>query len=143
MTDRLERESVRSVLFVCVENACRSQMAEGFARALAPSLRVASAGTRPAERVEPKAVEVMREVGIDISCQRPKALADCDVAAYDYVITMGCGAAGVCPAGFLGVTEDWDIPDPRGKSLEEFRRVRDLIREKVEELLARMEKEAG
>jgi len=126
---------LKSVLFVCIENSCRSQMAEGFARTLASfPVRVASAGTRPAERVDKSAVEVMREQGIDISHQVPK-LIDLDaVENYDYVITMGCGAEGICPAGFLGVSDDWQIPDPKGAGIEEFRRVRNLIRTRVEQL---------
>jgi len=131
-----------SVLFVCVENACRSQMAEGFARALAGfPLRVASGGTRPARMVDPNAVAVMKEVGIDIAERAPKSVGLAEVGEYDYVVTMGCGADGICPAGFIGTSVDWGIPDPRGKGISEFRRVRDLIRDRVEELLERIVKE--
>ena len=133
---------MKSVLFVCVENSCRSQMAEGFARAHATfPLRVGSAGTAPAAQVNPTAVAVMAEVGIDISRQRPKPIDRGTVGSYDYVITMGCGAEGVCPAGFLGVSAEWHIPDPTGRGIEEFRRVRDLIRARVDELLDEIVKE--
>ena len=133
---------MKSVLFVCVENACRSQMAEGFARAVAKfPLRVASAGTRPDSRVDPNAVAVMAEVGIDISGQVPKLIDIGSVADYDYVIIMGCSAQGICPANFLGVTADWNIPDPKGMGIEEFRRVRDLIRAHVDTLLNEIAKE--
>ncbi|HDL85700.1 MAG TPA: arsenate reductase ArsC [Candidatus Acetothermia bacterium] len=127
---------MKSILFVCIENSCRSQMAEGFARAIADfPMCVASAGTRPALRVDQGAVEVMRELGIDISRQVPKPIDLKAVENYDYVITMGCGADGICPASFLGVSDDWKIPDPKGKGIEEFRRVRDLIRTKVDALI--------
>jgi len=117
-------------------------MAEGFARTLADfPLRVASAGTRPAERVDQNAVEVMREIGIDISHKVPKMIDLEAVEDYDYVITMGCGAEGICPAGFIGVSDDWQIPDPKGKGIEEFRRVRDLIRARVEELVMTMKED--
>ncbi len=133
---------MKSVLFVCVENSCRSQMAEGFARARAPfPLRIASAGTNPAPLVNPTATAVMAEVGIDISGQTPKLIALGEVGGYDYVITMGCGADRICPAGFIGVNADWNVPDPKGKGIEEFRRVRDLIRTRVDELLNEIAKE--
>ncbi len=133
---------MKSVLFVCIGNSCRSQMAEGFARALADlPLRVASAGTRPDFRVDPNAVAAMAELGIDISGRVPKPIDLGSVADYDYVITMGCGAEGICPAGFIGTSIDWGIPDPKGRDLVEFRRVRDIIRDKVEELLERIAKE--
>ncbi len=133
---------MKSVLFVCVENSCRSQMAEGFARVRAVfPLRATSAGTRPARVVDPNAIAVMAEIGIDISEQIPKLIKLVDVGGYDYVITMGCGAEGICPAGFLGINTDWNIPDPTGKGIEEFRRVRDLIRTRVDELLGEIAKE--
>jgi len=94
-------------------------MAEGFARAFADfPLRVASAGTCPALRVDQSAVEVMRELGIDISRQVPKFIDLKTVGKYDCVITMGCGADGICPAGFLGVSDDWEIPDPKWNGIE-------------------------
>lgn len=133
---------MKAILFVCIENVCRSQMAEGFARAFADfPLRVASAGTRPASRVDQSAVEVMSKLGIDISRQVPKLIDLKTVGKYDCVITMGCGADGICPARFLGVSDDWEIPDPKGTGVEEFRSVRDLIRARVEELVRTMKED--
>jgi len=130
---------VKSILVVCIENACRSQMAEGFAQALADfPLKVSSAGTRPAEHVDPNAVKVMAEAGIDISHQRPQGIDRKALLDYDAVITMGCGAEGICPAHFPGVTEDWQIPDPHGGSIDEYRRLPDLILKKVKTLLGEL-----
>jgi arsenate reductase len=127
------------VLFVCVHNAGRSQMAEAFFNQLAKGRTQAlSAGTAPADAVNPTVVEAMREVGIDISGSKPKALTTEMVEQADAVVTMGCGAEGVCPATFVK-TEDWGLEDPRGKSLPEVRRIRDEIRATVAELLKRIE----
>lgn len=124
-----------AVLFVCVHNAGRSQMAAGLLRELGGQrVEVLSAGTAPKDQINPVAVEAMRELGIDISSQQPKVLTDSAVIASDYVITMGCGDA--CPY-FPGKTYlDWVLPDPAGKPIEEVRLIRDQIREKVESLLA-------
>jgi arsenate reductase len=124
-----------AVLFVCVHNAGRSQMAAGLLRELGGQrVEVLSAGTAPKDQINPVAVEAMRELGIDISAQQPKVLTDSAVIASDYVITMGCGDA--CPF-FPGKTYlDWVLPDPAGKPIEEVRLIRDQIREKVESLLA-------
>ena len=117
-------------------------MAEGFARVLADfPLRVASAGTRPALRVDQSAVEVMKELGIDISRQVPKFIDLKTVGKYDCVITMGCGADGICPTGFIGASDDWEIPDPKATGIEEYRSVRDLIRSRVEELVRTMKED--
>ena len=118
------------VLFVCVGNGCRSQMAEGFARALGHD--AASAGTEPTERVNETAVAVMRELGMDITHHAPKLLSFDALDRYDRVITMGCGVAESCPA--LCNDEDWGLDDPVGSSIETFRRVRDEIRDRVAEL---------
>lgn len=125
---------MRKILFVCVENACRSQMAEAFFNKLARGKAVAtSAGTQPSKEVNPKAVAVMREVGIDISKQKPKLLTSKMVKDADKVITMGCGVE-VCPV--LPVeTEEWQIEDPSGKPIEKFRKIRDEIRRRVERLI--------
>lgn len=131
---------MKRILFVCVENSCRSQMAEGWARHLARRpLDIGSAGTRPSGQVDPTAIQVMAEVGVDISRQTSKTIAPEDLLGYDYVITMGCGAEGVCPVGFGGVTEDWGIPDPKGGGIEAYRQAREVIREKVEALLEEIE----
>jgi len=130
--------TLRKVLFVCVENACRSQIAEAFFNHLAPKgMTAISAGTKPADRVNPNAVLVMKEVGIDISVKKPKPLTEDMIRDADRIVTMGCGAY-VCPAPFLPKVEDWRIEDPSGKPLSKFREVRDRIRVQVERLLDEM-----
>ena len=126
-----------SVLFVCVHNAGRSQMAAGFLTALAgDSIEVRSAGSAPAESVNPAAVAAMAEAGIDISQQSPKILTPDAVETSDVVITMGCGDA--CPV-FPGVSyRDWDLPDPAGKGVEAVRPIRDEIRTRIEGLIAEL-----
>jgi len=125
------------VIFVCVGNAGRSQMAEAFFNQAAGGEAMAiSAGTRPASAVDPRTIEVMREVGIDISGNKPKALTMEMLEQSDRVVTMGCGVEGVCPASFVQ-TEDWRLEDPKGKPIEEVRRIRDEIRAKVLKLLER------
>ncbi|MBI3554435.1 MAG: arsenate reductase ArsC [Elusimicrobia bacterium] len=121
------------VLFVCVENSCRSQMAEGFARKL--GLEAWSAGSRPSGKVNATAVALMKEKGVDLSVHASKGLAELPAHAWDYVITMGCGDA--CPLVPAKAKLDWDLPDPKGLPLPEFRKVRDEIERKVTELLAR------
>jgi arsenate reductase len=121
-----------TILFVCTENACRSQMAEGWARKLLPDWRAYSAGSRPRGSVDDHTVEVMREVGIDISQQRSKGFADLPAREFDYVVTMGC--KGGCPFVPAQKTLAWDIPDPAGKDLDFYRRVRDAIRDLVQDL---------
>jgi len=123
-----------SVMFVCVHNAGRSQMAAGFLTALSGGrVEVRSAGSAPAETLNPVAVEAMAEVGIDITAQRPKVLTTDAVEASDVVVTMGCGDA--CP--FVpGVRyEDWELDDPAGQPIEKVREVRDDIRRRIEHLL--------
>jgi arsenate reductase len=124
-----------SVLFVCVHNAGRSQMAAGFLSALADGrIEVRSAGSMPAHQVNPVAVRAMAEVGIDIADQRPKVLTTESVRASDVVITMGCGDA--CPV-FPGKRyEDWKLDDPAGQGLDAVRPIRDAIRARVEQLIA-------
>lgn len=126
-----------SVMFVCVHNAGRSQMAAGFLTALSQGrVEVRSSGSAPAESINPVAVEAMREVGIDISDQRPKILTPDAVQASDVVVTMGCGDA--CPF-FPGVRyEDWELTDPAGQGIETVRQIRDEIRGRVEELLGEL-----
>ena len=126
-----------SVMFVCVHNAGRSQMAAGFMTALSDGrVEVRSAGSMPADQVNPVAVEAMAEVGVDITAERPKVLTGDAVQASDVVVTMGCGDA--CPF-FPGVRyEDWELEDPAGKDLGTVRRVRDEIRHRVEALLAEL-----
>lgn len=126
------------VLFVCVHNAGRSQMAAGFLRALAGDrIDVRSAGSVPADRVNPVAVEAMREVGIDIGTEQPKVLSSDAVQAADVVITMGCGDA--CPI-FPGKRyEDWKLDDPAGQGIDAVRPIRDEIRRRIEDLIASLE----
>ncbi|KUN78265.1 phosphotyrosine protein phosphatase [Streptomyces bungoensis] len=127
-----------SVLFVCVHNAGRSQMAAGFLSHLAGDrVEVRSAGSLPGDRVNPAAVEAMREVGVDIAGRKPKVLTTEAVQASDYVITMGCGDA--CPV-FPGKKYlDWALADPAGKGVEAVRPIRDEIRERVEALIAEID----
>jgi len=126
-----------SVLFVCIHNAGRSQMAAGFLAALAgDSIEVRSAGSAPADAVNPAAVRAMAEVGIDISAENPKILTADAVQASDVVITMGCGDT--CPF-FPGKSyRDWVLEDPAGKGVEAVRPIRDEIRARVEDLIAEL-----
>ena len=124
---------MKTVLFVCVHNSGRSQMAEAFFNQLAKGKALAiSAGTQPADKVNRVVVEAMRELGIDISGNKPKALTLDMVETADKMITMGCGAeaGAVCPASFIE-TEDWSLEDPNGKSLEQVRKIRDEITGRV------------
>ncbi|KGA16685.1 heat-shock protein HtpX [freshwater metagenome] len=127
-----------TVLFVCVHNAGRSQMAAGYLQALAGDrIQVLSAGTQPKDQVNPSAIEAMAEEGIDIANNVPKVLSDETVKDSDYVITMGCGDA--CPF-FPGKTYlDWPLNDPAGKGVDEVRPIRDEIRAKVEALIAEID----
>ncbi|MFD3626779.1 arsenate reductase ArsC [Streptomyces sp. NPDC058698] len=129
-----------SVLFVCVHNAGRSQMAAGFLQHLAGDrVEVRSAGSVPGDRVNPSAVEAMKEAGVDIAAARPKVLTTEAVQASDYVITMGCGDA--CPV-FPGKKYlDWALEDPAGKGVEAVRPIRDEIRTRVEALISEIDAE--
>ena len=131
-----------AVLFLCVHNAGRSQMAAGFLATLAAgAVEVRSAGSLPADQVNSAAVEAMHEVGIDISEQTPKLLTADAVQASDVVITMGCGDS--CPV-FPGTRYlDWDLPDPAGKGVEAVRPIRDEIRSRVEALLTELQPARG
>lgn len=126
-----------SVLFVCVHNAGRSQMAAGWLRELAGDrVEVRSAGSMPAEHINPVAVEAMREVGIDITAEQPKILTTEAVQDSDAVITMGCGDA--CPY-FPGKRyEDWKLEDPAGQGIDAVRPIRDEIKSRVEMLLGEL-----
>ena len=127
--------STPTVLFVCVHNAGRSQMAAGWLRHLAGDrVEVLSAGSAPAEGINPVAVEAMAEVGIDIAGQQPKLLSDAAVEKSDVVITMGCGDA--CPFYPGTRYEDWKLDDPAGQGIEAVRPIRDEIKGRVEELIA-------
>jgi arsenate reductase len=119
-----------NVLFVCVQNAGRSQMAQALFEARGGTAR--SAGSNPAERVHPEVVDAMGEVGVDVSGRVPRGLDRSDVEWADLVVTMGCGDA--CPYIPGKQYVDWDLPDPAGKSLDEVRLVRDEIARRVEQL---------
>ena len=120
-----DRTSIMRLLFVCVGNSCRSQMAEGIARSLGHD--AASAGTHPATEVSPNAVLVCAEIGIDISNQQPKSVDNFSADDWDAVISMGCGVS--CPA--MKIDEDWELDDPHGQSIEVFRETRDAIRDRI------------
>ena len=125
------------VVFVCVENSNRSQMAEAFARIHGGvAVEAYSAGSRPSGKVNPRAIESMSEKGYDLSAHNSKSLDDLPEGDYAAAVTMGCGDA--CPHLQASLREDWSIPDPRDMPPEEFREVRDLIEEKVRDLLGRI-----
>ena len=125
---------MKRVLFVCVENSNRSQMAEAFASINSgKDVEAFSAGSQPSGVINPKAIEAMRELGYDLSAHRSKSVVDLPDIEFDFVATMGCGDA--CPFVRAKSREDWDIPDPKALPPEEFRAVRDLIRSKVKTLL--------
>lgn len=124
-----------SVLFVCIENSCRSQMAEGFARFYGKGrFETFSAGSRPSGKVNETAIEVMKEAGIDISSQPSKGFDDLPHKEFDIVVTMGCGDQ--CQVINATKRIDWQIRDPKGKPIEFFREIRDEIKVKVLELIA-------
>jgi len=127
----------RRVLFVCVENSNRSQMAEAFARTLGgEAVEAYSAGSRPSGQINPRAVESMRELGYDLNTHASKSLDDLPEVEFDFVATMGCGDS--CPMVPARVREDWAIPDPKHLPPAEYRQVRDLIRDKVGDMLRQL-----
>lgn len=131
----------KHILFVCVHNAGRSQMAEAFFNHMAMGRVTAiSAGTRPAAHKDKGVVEAMREVGIDIRHQKPKALTLDMMESADRVITMGCGVEETCPASFVP-TEDWTLDDPEGNTPSEIRKIRDEIKTRVKALLKELNQE--
>jgi protein-tyrosine-phosphatase len=127
---------MKKILFVCVENAGRSQMAEGFAKHCGNGkVEAVSAGTMPSNAVNPLAVQVMQEKGIDISKNKPKQITPQMVREADTIIVMGCSAQGFCPAPMLNKVIDWGIEDPKGKPIEKVREIRDEIENKVKALI--------
>jgi len=137
MTDE-KADKKRTVLFVCTHISGRSQMAEAFFNQLAgEKARAVSAGTDPDSAVQPAVVQVMRELGIDLSNQRPKPLSTDLMDQAGRVITMGCGAEAGCPATAVE-PEEWELQDPKGKTLDRVRQIRDEIRLKVVDLLRDM-----
>ncbi|HXH18204.1 MAG TPA: arsenate reductase ArsC [Chitinophagales bacterium] len=128
----------KNILFVCIENSSRSQMAQAFATMHgAGKVEAFSAGSEPSGKINPKAIEAMKELGYDLATHRSKSLEELPDIRFDYVVTMGCGDE--CPWIPAEHHLDWTIPDPRDMAMSEFRQVRDLIEAKVIELI----KEAG
>jgi arsenate reductase len=127
---------MKKVLFVCVENAGRSQMAEAFANKYGEGrFTFSSAGNKPAERVNPVVVEAMKEKGIDISMNKPNQLTAQMAMDVDLIVTMGCGSKDICPGPFFKPTLDWALEDPKGKPIEKVREIRDDIERRVQELM--------
>ncbi len=124
---------MKKILFVCVENACRSQIAQGLLNTMSAKATANSAGTSLARFVNPKAIEVMNEIGIDISNQKPKKIEPQMNQEYDYIVTMGCIDG--CPLTPREKTIEWNIPDPKGKEIAYFREVRETIKKHIQELL--------
>lgn len=140
MTEPVTSETT-TVAFVCVQNAGRSQMAYAFAqreleeRGLGNEIELVTGGTRPADHVHPEVVDAMQVVGIDISYRSPREVTFEQIQNSDYVITMGCSADDVCPAGWAGENRDWDLDDPDGRPPEEVADIRDEIEERVSAFL--------
>jgi arsenate reductase len=131
-----KKEPEKTVLFVCIENAGRSQIAEGFFRKYAPSqYKAISAGTKPVSQINPSAIEVMREVGIDISSQKSKDITGDVIQNAAIIVNMGCMGKESCPTLFLHNLIDWNIEDPKGKSVDQVREIRDEIERRVKDLV--------
>jgi protein-tyrosine-phosphatase len=127
---------MKKILFVCIENAGRSQMAEAFANKHGGGkIHASSAGNRPADTVNPTVVAAMMEKGIDISKNKPKQLTAKMTLEPDLIVTMGCGVADLCSGPFFKPTVDWALEDPKGKSLEKVREIRDDIEQRVKQLI--------
>ncbi len=127
----------KTVLFVCVENAGRSQMAEGFFKKYAPKgFKSLSAGTKPVYKLNPIVVDAMKEVGIDISKQKSKELTDEMIRECDNVVNMGCMDKNFCPTIWLPKVIEWNLEDPKGKPLEKVREIRNEIEKRTKKLVA-------
>jgi arsenate reductase (thioredoxin) len=135
-TRRPSQDTKKTVLFVCIQNAGRSQMAEGFFRKYAPKgLETNSAGTVPTSQTNPIAVEAMKEIGIDISSQKPKDLTEDMMRNATTIVNMGCRDDKYCPVLFLPKVIDWGIEDPKDKPIEKVREIRDEIEKRVFEII--------
>ena len=130
----------KKILFVCVENAGRSQMAEGFLRKYAPQFDAISAGTKPKSQLIPNVIDVMKEIGIDITEQKPKPLTD-EMTVQSITVNMGCMDKESCPTLFVDDVIDWNIPDPKDKDIEQIREIRDEIKNKVLSLIRKLEEQ--
>ena len=138
LTKQKEEKSDKTVLFVCVENAGRSQMAEGFFRKYLPrGYMTLSAGTKPVSKINPLVVDVMKEVGIDISNQKSKEITEDMMRNSTKIVNMGCMDKSFCPTLFIPNLIDWGIEDPKGKSIEQVREIRDEIDGRVRHLASR------
>jgi arsenate reductase (thioredoxin) len=136
-TSNNNEKNDKTVLFVCVENAGRSQIAEGFFKKYAPKgFKVQSAGTKPVSQINPIAVHAMREVGIDISTQKSKEITEDMIRNSDPIVNMGCMDKSFCPTLFIPKVIEWNLPDPKGQPIEEVREIRDEIEKRVKELVA-------
>ncbi len=130
---------MKKILFVCVENAGRSQMAEAFAKKYGNAKVIASsAGNKPAERINPAVVDVLKEKGIDISGDKPKLITAQMAMDSDLIVTMGCNDQGVCPGPFFKPTIEWKLEDPKGKPIEKVREIRDQIEGQVKKLISEL-----
>ncbi|NIR87494.1 arsenate reductase ArsC [Candidatus Bathyarchaeota archaeon] len=129
-------ENVKKLLFVCVENAGRSQMAEAFAKHYGKGkIEATSAGTAPSKEVDPMVVYVMQEKGIDISKNKPKSLETKMVQEANVIVVMGCDAQGFCPAPLLKKVVNWELEDPKDKPIEKVRQIRDEIERRVKKIV--------
>ena len=132
-----DNKNTITVLFVCVENSGRSQIAEGFFKKYAPKeFKVQSAGTKPILQINPIAVQSMKEIGIDISTQKSKGLTDEMIRNSDHIVNMGCMNKSFCPTIFLPKVIEWNLEDPKGKAIEEVREIRNEIEKMVKELVS-------
>jgi protein-tyrosine-phosphatase len=140
---RSKEPAEKTILFVCVENAGRSQIAEGFFNSkYAPKgYRAISAGTRPASQINPLAIEVMKEIGIDISGQKSKIITEDMIKSSEKSVNMGCIDKTECPMLFINNVIDWGIEDPKGKSVEKVREIRDEIDRRVKEIAQSLQRQ--
>ena len=129
---------MKKILFVCTENACRSQIAKGFFNTLAVNTWADSAGIKPAKEVNPNAIKIMKEVDIDVSQDKPKMLTFTMNNEFDYIVTMGC--INDCPITPKNKTIDWNIENPKGKSIDKYRDIRNQIERNVKKLIEKVEK---
>jgi arsenate reductase (thioredoxin) len=137
------KQEGKTVLFVCIGNASRSQMAEGFFnQKYAPKgYQAVSAGTRPASQINPLAVEVMKEAGIDISSQKSKIITEDMIKGSEKSVNMGCMDKSECPTLFINNVLDWGIEDPKGKPIEKVREIRDEIEKRVKEIAESLQRQ--
>jgi arsenate reductase len=135
---------MKKILFVCIENAGRSQIAEAFANQYGSDKVLAfSAGNKPSDNINPVVVEAMKEKGIDISSNKPKEITAKMAMDADLIVTMGCSTQGICPGPFFKPTIEWKLEDPKGKPIEKVREIRDIIERQVIELIKKEVKGAN